>query len=195
MWGENRRRIGAVKRWQPAGGESPIAALLVDANDTYTGESSMNEQRRSHGLTARIIALVLLLAAGTAVGAAPPQTAPDDVRVKVLTDRISRSGGRAEPAVSSAAAYQTTILLGETYAAAALLEGKRVPEKPEGYLVHGVRSGGKYWFILQGHDFHGLLWAITSFNQLVSSDKGRPQARLATAIGFLQPRATDKNRW
>jgi hypothetical protein len=40
----------------------------------------MNEQRRSHGLTARIVALVPLLAASAAVGATPPQTAPANLR-------------------------------------------------------------------------------------------------------------------
>jgi hypothetical protein len=40
----------------------------------------MSEQRRSHGLTARIVAFVLLLAASAAVGATPPQTAPANLR-------------------------------------------------------------------------------------------------------------------
>ena len=52
----------------------------------------MNEQRRSHGLTARIVALVLLLAASAAVGATPPQTAPANLRDMDGQDVVGEKG-------------------------------------------------------------------------------------------------------
>jgi len=113
--------------------------------------------------------------------------ARDDARLRLLTERLERHGAVVHFAASLPDAGpppKTIILIGDTDAGQGLPQGKSVPDKPEGYLLHGSNQNGKYLFILKGHDFHGLLWAITALDQLVHCHQGRPQARCATVIDY-----------
>lgn len=103
--------------------------------------------------------------------------APEDARVTVLVERLKRHGAQPQMVASADDRSETLILVGETGAHEALLGKLAVPDKREGYLLHCARSGTQNVVFLKGRDFHGLLWAITSFNQLVTTQDERPVAR------------------
>ncbi|RLT20514.1 MAG: hypothetical protein DWI27_00305, partial [Planctomycetota bacterium] len=92
---------------------------------------------------------------------------PTDPRLTVLVERLQRQG--VEPRVVTAAddSVETLICIGDTGAHGKLLGGSSVPDKPEGYLLHCGKHESRHIVFLAGRDFHGLLWAITAFNQLV----------------------------
>jgi len=104
----------------------------------------------------------------------------NDARVALLAERIERFGGSVDVLESPDSPCETLVLIGDTGVQEPLLEGKTVPDKPEGYLLHSVPSADRAVAFLKGQDFHGLLWAVTAFNQLVTEKKGRPVARAAT---------------
>lgn len=106
--------------------------------------------------------------------------APEDARVTVLVERLKRHGAQPQMVASADDRSETLILVGETGAHEALLGKLAVPDKREGYLLHCARSGTQNVVFLKGRDFHGLLWAITSFNQLVTTQDERPVARSAS---------------
>ncbi len=110
--------------------------------------------------------------------------AADGPYVNVLRRRIEKYGGKLTAVDSVAAASNTLILLGDIAAATALLDGNRVPEREQGYLLHTTRHDGRQVIILQGRDRQGLLWAIASFNQLVHVRDGNPVVRAATVVDF-----------
>ncbi|MDD5678673.1 MAG: FG-GAP-like repeat-containing protein [Kiritimatiellae bacterium] len=110
--------------------------------------------------------------------------APDDARVALLIERIKRFGGAADIVKSPQDPCDTLILIGETGLHEDLIQGKSVPDRAEGYLLHCAVKDGKPMVFLRGKDFHGLLWAITAFNQLVKVEKGRPVVRGATILDF-----------
>ena len=124
---------------------------------------------------------VPLLKAGLLLG---NDVAPDDARVALLIERVTRTGGTVEIVKSPKDPCETLILVGETGFDQDLLDGKAIPDRPEGYLLHAAQQEGKPVVVLKGHDFHGLLWAITSFNQLVTVEKGRPAMRGATIFDY-----------
>ena len=105
---------------------------------------------------------------------------PTDPRLTVLVERLQRQG--VEPRVVTAAddSVETLICIGDTGAHGKLLGGSSVPDKPEGYLLHCGKHESRHIVFLAGRDFHGLLWAITAFNQLVTKQDDRPVARAAT---------------
>ncbi len=104
----------------------------------------------------------------------------DDPRVAVLVDRLKRHGAQPQIVQSAEERSETLILVGNTGAHEALLGKLSVPDKPEGYLLHCAKTESQHVVFLKGRDFHGLLWAITSFNQLVTTQDERPVARSAS---------------
>lgn len=108
----------------------------------------------------------------------------DDARLALLVERIRRHGGTVEFAGAPAKAYETLLVVGDTGAVAGWPAGLAVPEREEGYLMHCAETGGQDVVFLKGHDFHGLLWAITAFNQLVTLRDGRPALRAAAIADF-----------
>ena len=106
--------------------------------------------------------------------------APEDPRVAVLVEHLRRNGAQPRFAASGEDRSETLILVGETGAHEALLGKLAVPEKAEGYLFHCAKSGAQNVVFLKGHDFHGLLWGITSLNQLITAHNGRPVLRAAS---------------
>jgi len=59
----------------------------------------------------------------------------DDPRVAVLMDRIARHGGKASFVKTPSTPHATLVCIGGGAAADALLDGRRVPERPQGYLI------------------------------------------------------------
>ncbi|MDD5678719.1 MAG: beta-N-acetylglucosaminidase domain-containing protein [Kiritimatiellae bacterium] len=109
---------------------------------------------------------------------------PDDPHLAYLTDRIQRYGGTATAATAIGDAFPTYICIGDTPAADAVLKDLTVPDKPEGYIIRAGKQGDRPVILLRGKDKLGLLWAIQSFNQLVTRKDGRPAARLAEVTDY-----------
>ncbi len=110
--------------------------------------------------------------------------APEDARVAVLVERLKRHGAQPQIVAPAEDRFETLILVGDTGVYESLLGKLSVPDKPEGYLLHCVKNGMQHVVFLKGHDFHGLLWAITSFNQLITTQNERPVARTATVQDY-----------
>jgi hypothetical protein len=109
-----------------------------------------------------------------------PTLAKEDPRVGLLVDRLRRAGATLDFVSDASKAEGTLILLGETDAHNTLLGDRSTPENPEGYLLHCAQNGRQSVVFIKGRDFHGLLWAITSFNQLITEHNGEPVARVAS---------------
>jgi len=106
--------------------------------------------------------------------------APEDQRVKLILDRITRYGGNAAVVASASAECETLICLGDT----APGQGVAAPDKEEGYVLRAFLKDGKNVIVLKGHDARGLLWAVASLNQLITYDKGRCVAQKADVVDY-----------
>ncbi|MDD5676543.1 MAG: beta-N-acetylglucosaminidase domain-containing protein [Kiritimatiellae bacterium] len=109
---------------------------------------------------------------------------PDDPRLAYLTNRIQRYGGTTTVATAIGDAFPTYICVGDTPTADAILKDLTVPDKPEGYIIRSGKQGDRTVILLRGKDKLGLLWAVQSFNQLVTRQEGRPAARLAEVTDY-----------
>ena len=110
--------------------------------------------------------------------------AADGPLVRELRERVERYGGRLQVVDSPAAECSTLVRLGQGDPSDSLFEGRRVPERPQGYLIVSAREGPRPVVLLQGRDSLGLLWAIASFNQLVHTRQGRPVVRAADVMDY-----------
>jgi len=110
--------------------------------------------------------------------------AADDGRVALLKERVERYGGKARVVRAAEEPCDTLVMIGETGGHREALGDKAPPPRAEGFLIHATLKEGKGLVFLKGHDFHGLLWAITSFSQLVTVENGRTVARAATILDF-----------
>ena len=108
----------------------------------------------------------------------------DSPHVAVLRKRIEKYGGNLTVVASASSGAGTLIVLGDIPAAAELLGELQVPQREQGYLVRATQSSGRNVVILQGYDQLGLLWAISSFNQLVHLRDSRPVVRAAEVIDY-----------
>jgi len=106
--------------------------------------------------------------------------------VAVLTDRIARYGGHAAVVSVPRAEHTTVISLGETELARQAQNVPAIPEKAEGYILHfsPQSSTGRDLVIMKGHDRLGLLWAISSFIQLVHWKDGKTLVRAANLVDY-----------
>jgi hypothetical protein len=100
--------------------------------------------------------------------------AADDGRLRELRGRIEAYGGALQVVQAPDAAAGTLILLGKSPLATKLLGDKTPPDRPEGYLIQPVERDGRMMICLQGRDDAGLLWAVISLNQLITSEAGKP---------------------
>jgi len=107
-----------------------------------------------------------------------------DPLIEVLTDRITRYGGKAAVVATPGAEHTAVVSLGDTELARQAQGLPAVPEKNEGYLIDTTRVGGKPVFILKGHDRLGLLWSIASLMQLIHWRDGQTLARAATVVDY-----------
>ena len=105
--------------------------------------------------------------------------APDDARFRVLTERIQRYGGTSRIVDSVSDACDTFIVLGDTD-----LDRPTPPDRPQGYVMHCTERDGKNLVFMRSSDHQGLLWAITSFNQLVHHRDGKIVARAAEVFDY-----------
>ncbi len=110
--------------------------------------------------------------------------AAEDPRVTVLVERLRRSGAKPQIVESTDDRSESLIVVGDTGSHQALLGEMSIPEKPEGYLLHCAKNGAQNIVFLKGRDFHGLLWAITSFNQLITTQNEQPVARAASILDY-----------
>jgi len=103
----------------------------------------------------------------------------DGAWVRELRERIERYGGKVQVVASQDAPCDTLILLGKSEAAEPFLKDHPVPEREQGYVMVSAEAANKRTIVLVGHDRLGLLWAITSFNQLVHEKDGICRVRAA----------------
>ena len=109
----------------------------------------------------------------------------DGAYVKLLRKRIEQHGGELQVVESPVAGSGAlTIILGDHPVAESFLEGREVPEQEQGYLVHTAKANGGNIVVLKGRDRLGLLWAVSSFNQLVHIREGNPVVRAAEIVDY-----------
>ncbi len=97
----------------------------------------------------------------------------------LLKDRIARYGGAAETVSAPGADAVSVISLGDTEIARQVKGLPAVPAREQGYILQCAEAGGKPLIILKGRDRLGLVWAISSLNQLIHWKDGRTAARAA----------------
>ena len=90
----------------------------------------------------------------------------DDPRVQYLLQRITQYGG----------SYKFITKMDNNYTCIIKLNDKKLipPKKPQGYVI---KSNGKT-ISLKGSDFQGLLWAISSLNQMIFTKDNDTLVRL-----------------
>ncbi|NLB56295.1 MAG: hypothetical protein GX811_11130, partial [Lentisphaerae bacterium] len=66
----------------------------------------------------------------------------------------------------------------------------KAPEKREGYLIRSVTQNGKPLIVLKSYDRLGMLWAISSLNQMVFYKPGLPLVRAVDIEDY--PRGTGR---
>jgi len=106
--------------------------------------------------------------------------ARDDPRLALLLERLTRCGSAFEFVQAMAGEFDSFIAVGDTAEASAL----NAPQRPESYLISSPVKGKTPLVVLKGSDRLGLLWAIASFNQLVTKRDGRPVARKASVLDY-----------
>ncbi|MDD5677294.1 MAG: beta-N-acetylglucosaminidase domain-containing protein, partial [Kiritimatiellae bacterium] len=99
--------------------------------------------------------------------------------VAVLTERIRRYGGQANVEESFNDKHGAWITLGRTAPGDKVANIPEIPDRPEGYVMASGKVDGKPVVVLRGRDRLGLLWAISSFNQIVHVQDGKTLARTA----------------
>ena len=100
-----------------------------------------------------------------------------DGRLSYLLDRINRYGGEYEFITPSMNQDKTCLIyIGNTQEA----EDLSVPAKPQGYLIKSDRKK----IILKAYDHQGLLWAISSLNQMIRIDDHNPQVQMVQVVDW-----------
>ncbi len=91
--------------------------------------------------------------------------AKDDIRLKYLLDRITRYNGKYEITEKPTEKHTCIIKIND--------ESIDSPEQEQGYTI---KSSDKT-ISIKGTDFQGLLWAISSLNQMIFIKNGEPVVR------------------
>ena len=100
----------------------------------------------------------------------------NDMRVKLLQERIAAVGGQAELLKSGVKDYTCMLELRE--GKEGLPPGVNLPQEAEGYVITPTKSaGGEERVLLAGCDRPGLLWAVISAGQVMRNDKGKAEMR------------------
>ena len=100
----------------------------------------------------------------------------NDMRVKLLQERIAAVGGQAELLKSGVKDYTCMLELRE--GKEGLPPGVNLPQEAEGYVIAPTKSaGGEERVLLAGCDRPGLLWAVISAGQVMRNDKGKAEMR------------------
>ena len=107
-----------------------------------------------------------------------------DPLVEVLTDRITRYGGKSEIVATPGAEHTAVVSLGDTEFARQAQGVPAMPEQEQGYVIATTKAGGRPLFILKGHDRLGLLWSIASLMQTIHWKDGQTLARAVTVMDY-----------
>ena len=102
-----------------------------------------------------------------------------DPLVSVLVGRIRRYGGKAAKVDKVNEGHVACISLGDTPVSRQVGGVPDVPDREQGYVLASTTAEDKPAIVLKGHDRLGLLWAISSFNQLVHRREGNAAVRCA----------------
>ena len=113
----------------------------------------------------------------------------NDLRLKYLLERITRYGGNYEFVTEANSKHTCVIKIND--------DALNTPLNAQGYVI---KSNGKT-LSLKGSDFQGLLWAISSLNQMVFIKHGETVIRLLDVTdwpeslrrGFLAEHEISKN--
>lgn len=141
----------------------------------YTGNISPTPQRVTYQDT-----FVSLAKTGILVGKDVENPLP---LVQLLLDRITRHGGAARVVQAPEGDLTALISLGQTDLA--VQPGlPAAPEREQAYRITSGTVGGGTVVFLKGHERQGLLWAISSFNQLVHREDGQPRWRRAEVTDY-----------
>ena len=97
---------------------------------------------------------------------------PNDPRLKYLLDRIIRYGGKYVFATQESAAYTCIIKINDV--------SLTPPQNPQG---NAIKSSGKI-ISLNGTDSQGLLWAISSLNQMIFIKDGKTVVRTVDVVDW-----------
>lgn len=100
----------------------------------------------------------------------------EDPRLVFLLERLTRCGAAFEFVTLPARGFDSVIAIGE--------DAEGVPEKPESYVLTMTTKGETPVITLKARDRLGLLWGISSFNQLVTKRDGRPAVRRAHVLDW-----------
>ena len=98
--------------------------------------------------------------------------AQNDPRLTYLLERIARYGGKYKFVTEANEEHTCVIKIND--------ETLNSPQNPQGYII---KSNGKI-FSLKGSDFQGLLWAISSLNQMIFVKNGESTIRLLDVIDW-----------
>ncbi len=97
---------------------------------------------------------------------------PNDSRLKYLLDRITRYGGKYVFATQESAEYTCIIKINDG--------SLTPPQDPQGNVIS---SSGKI-VSLNGTDYQGLLWAISSLNQMIFIKDGETVVRTVDVVDW-----------
>ena len=111
-----------------------------------------------------------LAAASLLVG---PGVDPQGPHARFLRTRVETLGGSLRPATNLDQAAQVCVVLGNLPQCAKALAKTSVPDREQGYTMNTVKLGKRTLIVLRGHDSLGLLWAISTFNQLLRRQNGK----------------------
>ncbi len=99
----------------------------------------------------------------------------NDPRLKLLKQRIEFLGGKVSIAKTPPGKGALPIYVGGQES----FPGVKIPGKAEGYAIHWEFRQGRPCVFLKGKDLFGVLWAVTSLNQLMFKRNGKAFLRKA----------------
>lgn len=102
----------------------------------------------------------------------------------LLVNRITQYGGTARVVAAPGADAIAVISMGDTGLDGLIKDIPAVPDKDQGYILQCVQANGKPLIILKGRDRLGLVWAISSLNQLIHWKDGKTLARAVNIVDY-----------
>ncbi len=96
----------------------------------------------------------------------------NDSRLKYLLERIIRYGGEYEFVTEATEEHTCVIKINDN--------ALTPPTNPQGYIINSIDNT----ISLKGTDFQGLLWAISSLNQMIFDNNGESVIRLLDVIDW-----------
>lgn len=109
---------------------------------------------------------------------------PDGPHLKLLQARVEAVGGSLSIVDGIGSSGSVCIALGPCRDLSDALADRPVPEREQGYRMDTVRTDGKAIVALRGHDRLGLLWALSSFVQLLRVHDGKAVVREADIVDY-----------